>query len=139
MTAALGYYRQALEIAEALADRGSQADILLNICFLLHAQGDPVAVAPFAERAWQLAEASGAQDVLARLCWLAGDLAIERGDYEAGGEAYAHALGHAESFSAERVRDTVQRQNARTGEIRSAAGDEAAARFAAAYHGLKDG
>ena len=138
MTAALRYYQQALEIAEALADRGSQADTLLNICFLLHAQENPAAVGPLAERAWHLAEATGAYDVLARLCWLAGDLEIERGDYEAAGGAYAHALRYAEPFSAERVRDTVQRQNARTAEIRSAVGDEAAERFASAYHGLTD-
>jgi hypothetical protein len=111
---------------------------LLNICFLVHAQEDPAAVGPLAERSWQLAEAAGAYDVLARLCWLAGDLEIERGDYEAAGEAYAHALRYAEPFSPERVRDTVQRQNARTAEIRSAVGDEAAECFIAAYHELKD-
>ena len=126
---ALDYYRQSLEVARALEDRDGQATILVNMCFLLCKQGDLESIGPLADQAWHLGEDIGAAGKLTRLCWLAGDLALERGDYEAAGEAYNHAHQYARQFRAEMEQETIERIHQRLAQLEATEGQEAVARF----------
>ena len=101
------------------------------MCFLLYEQGELPSIGPLADRAWRMAEEMGAAGTLARLCWLAGDLAITQGDYEAAGEAYYHACLYARQFGPELEQATAERIRQRSTQLEAAAGQEAVARFRA--------
>lgn len=108
-TRARGFYQQSQALAEACADYGTAANSLLGLCGLTMEEGDLQALPELLQRTWELAEISMQFDLLCRVTWIRGDLALMFGDYETGLATYAESTVLAEIAGSGLLDATLER------------------------------
>ena len=102
---ALSWYQEALAILRGLDDRQARLFALMNICFLLFAQGGAGAELDEAQR---LAGEMGKDDPLTKIHWMRGDAAFREGnDLPRAFGYYAQACWHASRVSTELLDQTL--------------------------------
>lgn len=84
-------YAQAVDIAEQTGDRILESASVLGLCMLAFEEGDFDHLQGLLDRAWELGEITRQPDVLARVSWLRGDMALLTGDWDSGFSTYAQA------------------------------------------------
>lgn len=92
---ALACYQTSCSLAQQIGDPVMEAVALLGLCSIAWQQGDLAMLEPLLDQAWQLGETTDQPDVLARVGWLRGDMALLKENAAQTFQHYAQAAVHA--------------------------------------------
>ncbi len=106
---ALEYYQQALETMVKLEDGAGESTVLLNMCITYFGLADFERIPALIDRTRPLATKFRQDDILAKLCWLEGDLSFLDGDNEVGFVYYRQACVWAMQYTDNLLYATLER------------------------------
>lgn len=127
--AALSLYQTARSLAQQLHDPVMEAVALIGLCTLAWQQGDLATLELLLDETWELGKATDQPDVLARVCWLRGDIALLREDTAQLFQQYAASAAYSASAGEPLLMATLERidmhadlltQSGRQGELAAA-------------------
>jgi len=113
------YYERAMSIAKQVEDPVLECASLIGLCTLAFEQQDFENLAELADQAWELAAATSQPDVLTRLSWIRGDLAMFSNDLDTCFLNYAQAGLFAAQAGGTLLEATLQRIEIHLGYLQS--------------------
>lgn len=103
------YYQRSVALAEQVGDSATACNSLLDLGMMALQRNDPNQLEELGQRAQAWGEQAGQPDLLTRVKWLAGDLAMLRGDVEGIFAAYGEAAVVAAQAGDELLEATLER------------------------------